>query len=268
MSKVEIIRLNSARNALRYLLKAYKIPKICVPYYICPAIKSTLNKEFCKVEYYHIDDKFMPVGKFKWDDFILYPNYFGICTNNVKVLSKKYFNLIVDNAHAYYSEPMGLASFNSPRKFFQKHYGIMEGAYLYTKKVLDKQLRISEDYEIDEEINYEKFLKNENRLDKEPLMLMSHTTEKIMSYINYEEEKEWRLNNFYMYAEKFGKTNELKFELEKDEIPFVYPYFTHNEKIGYELANQGLEIYRYWEGIPSIFDEYKFYKYLIPIPLF
>ena len=40
MSKVEIIRLNSARNALRYLLKAYKIPKICVPYYICPRFRS------------------------------------------------------------------------------------------------------------------------------------------------------------------------------------------------------------------------------------
>ena len=258
-----LVKLNSARNCLRYLIRAYKIPEIHIPYYICPSIKNVLKKEFCKISYYHIDQHFMPVGKFKFDDFILYPNYFGICTKNVRILSKKYTNLIVDNAHAFYAEPMGIASFSSLRKFFQTHYGVNDGAYLYTEKVLDFPFKTAPNYEIDENM-----VKNEHRLDEQPLMYMSKTTEKIMSIVNIEQEKTWRLNNFNQYSQQFDAKNELGFRLEDGEVPFVYPYYTQDEKVGYELEKQGLLIYRYWEGLPKIFDEYQFYKYLIPVPLF
>ncbi|MBR2525550.1 hypothetical protein IKE67_03705 [bacterium] len=264
----QLVKLNTARNCLRYLIKAYEIKTIHVPHYICPCIKSTLKKEFINVEYYHIDDKFMPVKKFKSYDYILYPNYFGICTNNVKILEKQYRNLIVDNSHAFYSKPMGLASFNSLRKFFQMQYGVMDGAYLHTEKILERPLRTADNYEIDEDINYEEIVKNEQRLDTEQTMYISKTTEKIMSYVDFEDEKILRLNNFYKFAEKYDNINELSLKLEKDEIPFVYPLYTHNEEIGYELERQGLLIYRYWEGLPATFDEHNYYKYLIPIPLY
>lgn len=263
-----LIKLNTARNCLRYIIRAYKIPEIHIPYYICPSIKNTLKKEFCKISYYHIDQHFMPVGKFKFDDFILYPNYFGICTKNVKILAKKYTNLIVDNAHAFFAEPMGLASFSSLRKFFQPHYGVNDGAYLHTEKVLDFPFKTAPDYEVDESMDYEKIVKNELRLDAQPLMYMSKTTEKVMSTVNFEQEKTWRLNNFTQYAQRFGTKNELGFRLEDGEIPFVYPYYTQDERVGYDLEKQGLLIYRYWEGLPKTFDEYQFYKYLIPVPLF
>ena len=264
----QLVKLNTARNCLRYLIKAYKIGTIHVPYYICPCIKSTLKKEIVNVEYYHIDDKFMPVKKFKSYDYILYPNYYGICTNNVRELEKQYRNLIVDNSHAFYSKPFGLASFNSLRKFFQMQYGVMDGAYLYTEKILERPFRTSEDYEPEENITYEKIVKNEHRIDELPLMYISKTTEKIMSRIDFQDEKLIRLNNFYKYAEKYDKINELSFSLEKDELPFVYPLYTHSVEIGYELEKQGLLIYRYWEGLPATFDEYNYYKYLIPIPLY
>lgn len=264
----QLIKLNTARNCLRYLIKAYKIGTIHVPYYICPSVKSVLQKEIVNIEYYHIDDKFLPTKKFRFDDYVLYPNYFGICTNNVRFLEKKYRNLIVDNSHAFYSEPHGLASFSSLRKFFQMQYGVLDGAYLHTGKILDRPFRTADDYEIDEDMTYEKIVKNENRLDEEQIMYMSKTTEKIMSRINFEQEKIVRLNNFNHYKELFGNKNELHFSLEKDEMPFVYPFYTHDEEIGYELERQGLLIYRYWRGLPKTFDEYNFYKYLIPIPLY
>ena len=97
---------------------------------------------------------------------------------------------------------------------------------------------------------------------------MSKTTQKLISTINFEYEKINRLNNFYQCDCMYGKTNELNFSLEQGEIPFVYPYYTHNESVGYELEKQGMLIFRYWEGIPSIFSEYNFYKYLVPIPLY
>ncbi|MGN0018106.1 MAG: hypothetical protein ACI37S_03595 [Candidatus Gastranaerophilaceae bacterium] len=263
-----LIKLNTARNCIRYLIRAYDIKVLYVPYYICPAVKRLLKKEFIKVQYYHIDDRFMPVQNFRWDDFILYPNYFGICTNNVKQLAKKYRNLIVDNSHAFYAEPMGLASFNSLRKFFQMNYSVMDGAYLYTDKKLDQNFKIAEDYEINYDIDYEAIVKNENRLNNDQIFLMSKTTEKLMSTINFEYEKLNRLNNYRQLEQIYGKTNELNISLEQGEVPFVYPYFTRNEKIGYELEKQGLLIFRYWEGLPSTFEEYNFYKYLIPIPLY
>lgn len=264
----KLVKLNSARNCLRYLIKAYKIGTLYVPHYICPCIKSILRKEITNIKYYHIDDKFMPAEKFRADSYILYPNYFGICTNNVRLLEKEYRNLIVDNSHAFYAQPMGLASLNSLRKFFQMRYGVMDGAYLYTEKIIEQPIRTADDYEIDEDITYEKIIKNEHRIDNEPLMYISKATEKIMSYIDFEDEKIIRLNNFFKFAQKYDKINELSFNLEKDEIPFVYPLYTHSEEIGYELEKQGLLIYRYWEGLPATFDEYNYYKYLIPIPLY
>lgn len=264
----KLVKLNTARNCLRYLIKAYKIETIHVPHYICPSIKSTLRKEIVNVEYYHIDERFMPTIKFKPNDYILYPNYFGICTNNVRELIKQYKNLIVDNSHAFYAEPMGLASFNSLRKFFQMQYGVLDGAYLYTEKILERPFRTADDYEIDENMTYEKIVKNEHRLDNEQIMYMSKTTEKIVSGINFEYEKLSRLNNYKRFEAAYKNSNELDFSLEQNEYPFVYPYYTHNQEIGYNLEKQGMLIYRYWDGLPSNFDEYNFYKYLIPIPLY
>ena len=263
-----LIKLNTARNCLRYLIKAYNIGTLHVPYYMCPSVKNILKKEIVDVKYYHIDGKFMPTEKFKSSSFILYPNYFGICTNNVRILEKQYRNLIVDDTHSFYSKPMGLASFNSLRKFFQMQYGIMDGAYLYTEKTLERPFRTAEDYEIYEEMTDERIIKNEQRLDNELIMYISKTTEKIMGEINFEQEKITRLNNYYKYEKLFKDTNELSFSIDTNEYPFVYPYFTHDEEKGTELIKKGLRIYRYWNGLPSIFDENEFYKYLIPIPLY
>lgn len=265
MSK-QIVKLNSARNCLRYIIRAYNISDIYIPYYICPTIKIALRKEGIKIKFYHIDKNFMPVCEFRENDFILYPNYFGICTKNIENLEKKYKNLIVDNAHSFYSKPYGLASFNSLRKFFQPNYGIKNGAYLYTNKLLNEKFDISENYET-VEYNFENIVKNENLLDKEDVKTISETTETMMKNIDFEEEKQKRLSNFYKYHELYSNKNELNINLQKNEIPFVYPLLTKDEKIGYELEKQGLMIFRYWSGIPKNYDEYDFYRYLVPIPI-
>ena len=54
------ILLNSARNCLKYILRAYKIPKIHLPYYICPVVRQAIREENVKMEFYHIDKFFMP----------------------------------------------------------------------------------------------------------------------------------------------------------------------------------------------------------------
>lgn len=122
-----MMKFDLARDALRYLIKKYEIKEIYIPYYLCNVIRHTIFAERAKLKFYHIDDNFFPLGDFPRNSYILYPNYFGICDNNVEILEKMYSNLIVDNVHAYYSQPKGLASFNSARKFVPEK----NGAYLW-----------------------------------------------------------------------------------------------------------------------------------------
>jgi len=116
-----------ARSALVYLIKSYDIKEIFIPYYLCDVIRHSVVQAGCNPLFYHIDDNFMPVCEFPWDSFIIYPNYFGVCSNNVDYLVKIYPHLIVDNAHSFYSKPQGFASFNSSRKFLKED----KGAFLW-----------------------------------------------------------------------------------------------------------------------------------------
>ena len=119
----KVLYLNLARNSLRYIIKTYGIKQLHIPYYLCNVIRQSIVRENCKPIFYHIDDNFLPDRDFNKDDFVLYPNYFGICGENANLLSEKYKNLIIDNAHSFYSEPKGLACFNSARKFFNVYNG-------------------------------------------------------------------------------------------------------------------------------------------------
>ena len=118
-----ILEFDLGRNALRYIVQMYKIKEIHIPYYLCDVVRHTLVEESCKPMFYHIDDNFLPDCEFNKDDYILYPNYWGVCGKNVKKLADIYPKLIVDNAHAYYDTPSGFACFNAGHKFgFKESY--------------------------------------------------------------------------------------------------------------------------------------------------
>lgn len=127
---VGAVPLNSGRNAFRYIIRAHKIKKIHVPYYTCPVIWDVLREEACDFEFYHIDEELLPKVDFQEDDFVIYNNYFGVCTDKVKFLAQKYKFLIVDNAQSFFSQRMGMASFYSPRKFF----GLPDGGLVISDK--------------------------------------------------------------------------------------------------------------------------------------
>lgn len=57
----DLIPLNTARNALLYILKARKIQKLYIPYYLCDSISEMCDKEGCSYEFYRIDSDFRPV---------------------------------------------------------------------------------------------------------------------------------------------------------------------------------------------------------------
>ena len=116
----DVFKFNLGRDCLKYLVNKYEIEQMYVPYYLCDVIRHTLVENGCRPLFYHIDDNFYPQTEFTKESYILYPNYFGICGQNVEKLVNIYPKLIVDNAHAYYNKPQGFACFNAGHKFGHK----------------------------------------------------------------------------------------------------------------------------------------------------
>lgn len=271
--KPNCISLNTARNSLRYVIKAYKIKEIFVPYYTCPVVWQAIQKENCKINFYHINKDFLPQEEFAEDAFVLYTNYFGICAKNVKLLAKKYRNLIIDNAQAFYMQKYGIASFNSIRKFF----GVPDGSLLYCDKKLDTEFETDVSYprfthllkrlDIDASSGYQDFCTDEELLNSEPIKYLSNLTYKIFNQIDTQRAKTIRLENFRILHESLKNSNELKFELDTDDVPMSYPYLIEENGLKQKLISKKIYCATYWNPLPDEYTEGYFQKYLIPLPL-
>ncbi len=259
------ILLNSARNCLKYILRAYKIPKIHLPYYICPVVRQAIREENVKMEFYHIDKFFMPKKNFAEDEYILYPNYFGLCDEQSEILSKKNKNLILDNAHAFFAPQKGLASFSSPRKFFNVNDG----------GILEINTKISENFAQDEDRtleikDFESFCKNEFSIDDNPIKFMSEKTKNSLKNINFDEKISKNRKIFSKIDQKLKKTNILNLHLLKNSTPMCYPFLTEDfeeeEKIAKMLEKEGIYLIKYGSNLPETYPEFEFTKILM-IPL-
>lgn len=266
--KYKTIKLNSARNCLRYIIKAFNIKEIYIPYYLCSAIRAAIYKENCKINFYHIDENFKPTEEFNKTDYILYPDYWGICSSAVKELSLKYPNLIIDNAHSFYSEPEGIACFNSLRKFFPE---LRDGAILHTQKVINTTYQ-KDNYEYIPKIpDYKEICINEQRIDYSDIKLISKTTETLFNTLDIKIKAKERLNKFYLFHSQYKNDNLLNIELKNNQIPFCYPILAKDinaaDKIAKSFEEQHITICRYWNNLPDSFIESIFYKQLVAIPL-
>ena len=136
----DAIRLNTGRNAFEYILRAKKYNKVYLPYYTCDVMLEPITKLNLDYEFYFIDSNFVPIFNYsnvQENEVFVYNNYFGICDEQTREVAPHCKNLIIDNSQAFYSKPIkGVDTFYSPRKFF----GLPDGAYLYTDKLLDFNL--------------------------------------------------------------------------------------------------------------------------------
>lgn len=263
---MEIIKLNLARNCLKYICKAYGINKILLPYYTCPVVWNSLREESCEVKFYHIDKDFLPTEKFKKNDFILYTNYFGINSKNCKKLAKKYPNIIIDNSQGFFSEPLGLASFNSLRKFFN----VQNGAYLFTSKQLEQVFEVDkiELQPVSMQEDYEKFLKNELFLDaQKQIKTISPKVEKMMNDIDFEAESIKRVRIFKQYEKVLKNFNNIQLDLNSGDIPYCYPFSPNSEIIKRKLWSKNLVLLQLWKNFPKSFIESEFLNDTIALPL-
>ena len=60
-----LVELNTGRNSLLYLVKAKKISKIYLPYFLCNSVSDMLGKHGINFEYYYIGKDFLPIFKEK-----------------------------------------------------------------------------------------------------------------------------------------------------------------------------------------------------------
>lgn len=245
--------LNSARNALRYIVRSYKIEEILVPYYTCPVVWQALQSENCKIVPYDLDQNFMPALDFNKDSYIIYTNYFGVCGKNVEVLAERYPYLIVDNSQAFFAKKQGIASFYSPRKFF----GLPDGGLALCEKKCNDTFDVAVSYETCSHLlkrhdkcapfGYEDFVKNDTALIGQPIKHMSSLTQSLMSNINYENVRQKRMKNFNILHEALKTKNALKLDLASDDVPMKYPLFVQDTTIRDNLIKNNVIIDKYWE---------------------
>lgn len=267
--KYKIIKLNSARNCLRYLVRAVGIKEIYVPYYLCFAVRDALYKENCKIKFYHIDLNFRPVISFPEFAYIIYPNYWGICGDIVNELSLRYRNLIIDNSHSFYSEPKGIASINSLRKFFPQ---LRDGAFLYTLINLNQEFPVDDySYKFEKLYDYELICRNEKRIDEAGIKKISKTTEEYYEKLDLAEEKKLRIKKFNKIREKYDSENLININIKENDAPFCYPFLAESKEKAAEIVEEykskSIFIYKYWNNLPASYFENIFYNRLVCIPI-
>lgn len=276
----DLVRLNTARNAFGYILETRKYTKVYLPFFTCEVMLEPLFRLNIPYQFYRINKQLEPILDFEIGatECLLYNNYFGLKQNAVERLSHTVRNLIVDNAQAFYSEPLtGIDTFYSCRKFF----GVPDGAYLQidTEKYLELESDISVNRfshlvkSIDQGIedSYTDFIQNENGLIGNEIKSMSVLTKAILSNIDYSTCKDKRIENFNFLHENLSSVNELEIDFPLAAPAMLYPFLVSKTGIKEKLIDKKIFVPTYW---PNIFKwttndmlEYQLAKNVIYLPV-
>ena len=275
----DVIAFNTARNALLYLVQAYNMSKIYIPYYLCDCIQDTMVDNGVSTEKYHVGDNFEPLfaKELGESEYILIVNFYGqIHAKKAKALQNKYNNVILDNTQAFFQQPIkSMPTIYSCRKFF----GVPDGAYLTTEIILSDKFEtdISKDrmqhilgrFEGNASDYYSDFKKNDADLANEPIKLMSKLTRNLMGAINYQKVIAKRNGNFKYLHDKLRDLNQLNLSVPTG--PFAYPFYTEKApEIRKRLAEKKIYIPVLW---PNVLEdqgaselEHRYAECILPIP--
>jgi hypothetical protein len=250
----DLVRLNTGRNALEYILRARNYKKLYLPHYHCSALITPLERLGLPYEFYNIDYNFefsdIAVGA---DEAILYINFFGLKDAYITSLVGKYPNLIVDNAHSFFSPVhTGVDTFYSCRKFF----GVPDGAYVSSAQKPGLEFPEDRSFARYEHLvgrrdegataHYAFYKHIENEFANEPVKLMSRSTQQVMENIDYESAKARRSANYAHLHGALGGINRLK--LPPESMGMSYPLLASLEML-HKLIEQKVYIGVYWPNV-------------------
>jgi hypothetical protein len=254
----ELIKLNTSRNALEYLLILKDYTRIYFPYYTCEVLLEPLRRLNIPYQFYKINKQLEPVLDFEVGptECLLYTNYFGLKDAVLKQLQATIGNLIIDNAQAFFSKPIPYSdTFYSCRKFF----GVPDGAYLQAntedRLILEKDystervghLTKSIDYGIEQ--GYADFTTNELNLKDNDIKSMSLFTRALLRGINYRECKTRRIENFKFLNEQLMLVNELELILPEGVPAMTYPLLLSKKGVKSKLIEKKIFVPTYWPNV-------------------
>ncbi len=273
------IALNCGRNCLAYLIRAKRIKKILIPYFLCDSVQKVCEKENVQIRYYHIDKSFEPISlDLDEDEWLYLVNFYNqLSVNKIQDYKLKYERVIVDNAQAYFNVPtQNTDTLYTCRKFF----GVADGAFLYTDSILNL------DIETDESFNRMRFLlgrfertasefyldyaDNNVFFETEPIKKMSKLTDNLLHALDYKEIAEKRTENFKTYHNAFANINEL--ELTIPYGAFMYPLYIRNgAEIRKALQKKKIYIPTLWSDVFDVCNktdlEYDMAENILPLPV-
>lgn len=273
----DLVAVNTARNALVYLIKAKNIQKIYLPYFLCDSVAKVCERESCNYEYYSISKDFLPIfdKELKENEFLYIVNFFGqLSQQYVQILNQRFQNIILDNVQAFFQKPLkGIETIYSCRKFF----GVPDGAYLATMSLLEEKLEVDISkgrmehllgrFECGASEYYEKFKANDNSFVDLPLRYMSKLTHNILGAIDYKKVQKRRNENYTVLASFLDEKNGLS--LTEPQGPYCYPFYCENGmEIKKSLARKGMFIPTLWPNVLGLEGtlEKKYAENILPLP--
>lgn len=275
-----LIKLNTTRNALEYILKVKQYTKIYIPYFTCNVMLEPILRMNIPYSFYSINSQLDPILDFEIGETecLLYTNYFGLKNIMVNQLCKTIKNIVIDNAQAFFITPLpGIDTIYSCRKFF----GVADGAYLAlnTNKRLslptdvsaNRIMHLIESIDVGKEQAFSIYKENEKRLENQAIKYMSAITQKILSGIDYQSCINSRNDNFNFLHENLTELNELTLETPIAKGPLVYPFLIQNADVKRRLVADKIFTPTYWPNVfdwttPKMFENY-LTKYLVPLPI-
>lgn len=274
----DLIPLNTASNALLYILKARKIQKLYIPYFLCNSVSDLCDREGYSYEFYPIDPHFHPIfeQKLAQNEYLYVVNYYGQIDNcQIGSLKERYTRIIVDNVQAFFQPPLpGIDTIYSCRKYF----GVPDGAYLSTSEVLN--VALSQDVSMNRmghllgrfEGNwasdyYENFKLAEDSLSDLELRSMSKLTHNMLGAIDYAYVKQKREQNYTFLDAHLRNYNLLT--LTNASGPYAYPFYCKNGmEVKKKLAEKKIYVPTLW---PNVLDlegtpEKDYAENILPLP--
>lgn len=277
----QAIGLNCARSALLYLVKARKIRKLWLPYFLCGCVSDMCRRYNIPVEFYHIGDDLLPkeVPQPAENEALYLVNYYGQRTSEeIYAIQKKTGNLILDNVQAYFAAPLpGVDTLNSCRKFF----GVPDGAWLFTEENTEITpencasanghfQHLIGRYEETGSAYYGEFQKADGAFEQADFLRMSPVTENLLRAVDYDAVRAARESNFNALHQTLKKRNGLP--VRTPEGPYCYPFLlpenADGRAIRRALAEEKIYVPTLWPDIPenSSSWEKRLAFQLLPLP--
>jgi len=279
----DAVKLNSGQSCFKYILLSLNVNKIYIPYYICDSLISILKNLGISYEFYRVSRTFIPlIENVDPNSHILIINYFGLLNNKINNLKIIFSSIILDNVHAFFLKYIdaNIPVFYSTRKFF----GVPDGGFVYCNPLLKISFKKDKSYnnfghllkriDVNPEYGYNDFIKNELRIKKSGISLMSNITKRLLLNIDYNRVKEIRNNNFYYLHKLLKYSNEISDVIDSATIdgPLVYPYLIKNGKyLRNYLINSHIYVPKYWvnvfKNVSNNMWEYYLTDNLVPLPI-